>query len=183
MKFIILSILGVFAFRTSGVSADCCQTSEDCPEGYELVMKINKFNKCVFKINGKATSCDIVNSSMAFCSGGDVPTPTPPTSAPSTPTCCKASWYCPEGYESLGKFYNNTLCGVKIDGTTSCDPFISSGDSSMAFCSIGNYTTTTPPTSAPTSGVSADCCQTSEDCPEGYERFGEALGLTTNGSG
>ena len=139
MKFIILSILGVFAFRTSGVSADCCQTSEDCPEGYErfgeaLGLTTNGSNiMCKVKSDGTTSSC---SNPMAFCSGGDVPTPTASTSAPSTPTpptstCCQTSGYCPEGYESIGSIDNNILCGVKIDGTTSCDPFISSGDFSF----------------------------------------------------
>ena len=154
MKFIILSILGVFAFRTSGVSADCCQTSGECPEGYK---SIGSFDNNIFTVGltiigsnkvcvvDSTTSSCTVDSSLAFCSGGDVltstlstPAPsttTPPTQAPPTPaspasTCCKTSGECPEGYKSIGSIDNNILCGVKIDGGTSSCTI----DSSMKTC-------------------------------------------------
>ena len=98
MKFIILPILGVFAFRTSGVSADCCQTTittpciifkgytfhSDCKAGTDAIVcgKINPgtdgewFTVC--GTNGITTSCGNIYSSMKTCVAAE-PTSTPPT--------------------------------------------------------------------------------------------------------
>jgi len=167
MKFIILSILGVFAFRTSGVSADCCQTSGECPEVelgtfraascdcLALGLTTNGSNK-VCKVGGTTSSCTL-DSSMAICSGGDVPTPTsstpaPPTPAPPASTCCQTSGECPEGYKSIGSFDNNIYnMGLTINGSNKVCNFnygsCTAIDSSMAICS-GNdlLSTPTPPT-------------------------------------
>jgi len=95
MKFIILPILGVFAFRTSGVSADCCKTTIQSPcsylfKGYtfhslckagagpsECNVPGNDYTNgfIVCGTNGTNTNCGTFYSDMRTC----VPTPTPPT--------------------------------------------------------------------------------------------------------
>ena len=174
MKFTILSILGVSAFRISGVSADCCQTSEtSCPQGYgNIGISLGGNIVCGVKVDG-TTSCGNIDSSMAFCSGGDVPAPTPPTSGVSAECCLTSGSSCPEGYEMTPSIIDGkNMCVVKIDGNINCSGIDSS--SMESFCSGGDAPTATPPTPAPPTPApptSSSCsealgvCVCSGQCP------------------
>merc|ERR1712238_51319 len=134
MKFIILPILGVFAFRTSGVSADCCQTSGERPEGYERLgasmgLTTNGSNK-VCEVDG-TNSCNI-DSSMAFC-------PTPPKLK--FPSCSQITIGSPCG-TTFKDYTFHSVCkaGTGDDDYGCC--IISSFTRGDGFTVCGNYGTT-----------------------------------------
>ena len=105
--------------------------------------------------------------------------------------CCQTPGSCPENYGLIGEINGNTVCGIKIDGTSTCDAPM---DSSLPFCSgdvpspSGTDTdaptplsTSEAPTPVPAPTPSSDCCMIPDGatCPPGYEFADITIGSNT----